>query len=91
MGYLVPPDLRELLGCVLREHSDHHAVHNLELCAVQSGDLDEDVGGVEGDFGVVTVDDRGKRADGSVRIVDNRVDGRVTDDVQVFAQLLVLL
>jgi hypothetical protein len=54
----------EWLRGVLREHSDHHFVHNLELCTVESCDFNEDIGSVETDFGVVTVDDGRQRANG---------------------------
>lgn len=83
--------LRERLGGVLGEHGDHHAVHNLELCAVKSSDLNEDIGGVQGDLGAITVDDRGQRADSALRVIDHWVHGRVANNVQVLAQLLVLL
>lgn len=73
------------------EHSDHHSVHNLELCLIESSNLNEDVGGVHGDLRVVAVDDGRKRANSALRVVDDRVHRGVTNDVQVFAQLLVLL
>lgn len=75
----------------MREHGDHHTVHNLKLRLVGGCHLDEDVGSVHRDLGVVAVDDRRQRANGAVGVVDNRVDRGVTDDVQIFTQLLVLL
>lgn len=83
--------LRERLGGVLGEHGDHHAVHNFELCAVKSSDLNEDVGGVQGDLRAITIDNRGQRADSALRVIDHWVHRRVANNVQVLAQLLVLL
>lgn len=83
--------LRERLRCVLGEHGDHHPVHNLELRSVKGCDLNQDIGGVHADLGVITVDDRGQRADRPLRVVDHGVDRRVADDMQILAQLLVFL
>lgn len=82
---------RERLGCILGEHGDHHTVHDLKLGAVGSGHLNEDVCGVHRDLRVVTVDDGRQRADSSVGIVNYWVDRGVTDDMEILAQLLVLL
>lgn len=73
------------------EHGHHHSVHDLELCLVDGGDLNEDIGGVHGDLRVVTVDDGRKRANSALRVVDDGVYRRVADNMQVLAQLLVLL
>lgn len=75
----------------MREHGDHHAVHNLKFRLVSRSHFDEDVGSVHRDLGVVAVDDRRQRANGAVGVVDDRVDRGVADDVQILAQLLVLL
>lgn len=75
----------------MREHGHNDPVNNLNLRLVQGGDLDEDVLGVQGDLGVITIDDRGKRADGSLRVVDDWVDGGIADNVEVLAQVLVFL
>jgi hypothetical protein len=83
--------LRERLGGVLGEHSNHHPVDNLELCPVKSSNLNEDIRSVQGDLRVITVDDRRQRADSALRVIDHGVHRRVANDVQVLAQLLVLL
>lgn len=83
--------LREGLRSVSGEHSYHHSVHNLELCLIEGSNLDEDIGGVHRDLRVVTVDDRRKRTNGALRVVDDRVNRGVANDVQVFAQLLMFL
>lgn len=82
---------REGFGGILREHSDHHTVDNLKLSAVGSGHLNEDVCGVHRDLRVIAVDDGRQRADGSIGVVNDWVDGGVTDDVKILAQLLVFL
>lgn len=83
--------LRERLRGVLGEHGDHHPVHNLELRSVKGCDLNENIGGVHANLGVVTVDDRGQGADRPVRVVNHGVDRRVANDMQILAQLLVFL
>lgn len=47
----------EGLGGVGGEHGDHHVGDDLEFRQVRGRDLDEDVGGVECDLGMVAVDD----------------------------------
>lgn len=75
----------------MREHGHNDPVNNLNLRLVKGSDLDEDVLGVQGDLGVIAVDDRRKRADGSLGVVDHGVNGGVADDVEVLAQVLVFL
>lgn len=79
----------EGLLAVHGEHGDKHVGDDGELGHVGGGDLDEDVGGVEGDLGVLAVDDGGQRADDAVGIKDDGVHGGVADDVQEAAQVLV--
>jgi len=80
----------EGLRGVLGEHSNHHPVHNLELCAVEGCDFNENIGGVQADLGAIAVDNRGQGANIPLRVVDNWVNWRVANDGQVLAQLLVL-
>ena len=40
---------------------------------------------------MVTIDDWRQRANGPLRVIDNGVNGRVADNVEVFAQVLVFL
>lgn len=40
---------------------------------------------------MVSVDDRRQRADSAIRVIDDGVDRRVPDNVQVFTQVLVFL
>lgn len=79
----------EGLGAVHAEHGDEHVGDDAELGQVGGGDLDEDVGGVESDLGVLAVDDGGERADYTVGVVDDGVYGGVADDVQETTQVLV--
>jgi len=78
-------------GGVAAEHRDEHVVYDFDFCLVESGDFDEDVFGVEGDLAVVTIDDRGKREYCAVGIVDNGVDGRIANDVEITTEVLVFL
>lgn len=71
----------EGLGGVLAEHGDEDLADDFDFGAVGGGDFDEDVFGAGGDFRVLAVDDGWEGADGAVRVVDDRVDGAVADDV----------
>lgn len=83
--------LREGFRCVLGEHGDHHPVHNLKLRSVEGSNLNENIGRIQRDLGVIAVDDGGKRADSPLRVVDDRVYRRVANDVKILAQLLMSL
>lgn len=83
--------LRERLSCVLREHCGNDSVHNLQLRLVKTGHFDEDILSVDGNLRMVSVDDRRQRADSAIRVIDDGVDRRVPDNVQVFTQVLVFL
>jgi hypothetical protein len=61
------------------------------LGLVGGGDVNEDIGGVKSDLGVVAVDDRGHRQNCAVGIVDDGVDGLVPNDGQVLPELEILL
>ncbi|KAI5302025.1 hypothetical protein KEM55_001353, partial [Ascosphaera atra] len=60
------------------------------LRLVRGSVLEEHVGRVQADLGVVAVDDRWQRAYRSLAVVDHRVHGALPDDVQVLAEVLVL-
>ena len=67
----------ERLRGVLGEHCDEDVVYNLGFRFVCGGYVDEDVAGSEADFGVVGIDDWRHRADCSVCVENNGVDGGV--------------
>lgn len=79
----------EGLGAVHAEHGDEHVGDDAELGKIGGGDLDEDVGRVESDLGVLAVNDGRERADYAVGVVDDGVHRGVADDVQETAQVLV--
>lgn len=66
-------------------------VNNVQLGLVESSDLNENVLGVQADLGMVTVDNGRQRANSLLGVVNDWVDWAVSNDVQVFAQLLMLL
>jgi len=82
---------RELHFAVLGEHGDHNVADNIQLCLICRRDLDENVGGVERDFRVVAVDDRGERADDLVGIKNDGVDRLVPNDAEETTKMLVRL
>lgn len=51
--------------------------------------VDEDIFGIEGNFGVFVVDDGGERVDFFVCVKDNWVDGFVVEDVEVMIEMFV--
>ena len=73
----------EGVGGVLREHGDEDIVDDFGFGFVGSGDVDEDVTGLEADFRVVGVYYWGHGADCSVGVKDDGVDWRVSDYMQV--------
>lgn len=79
----------EGLGAVLREHGDHDVADNIQLGLIGCSHVDEDILGIEGNLGALAVDDGGERADLSVRVKDNRVDGLVAKDVEVTTEMSV--
>jgi hypothetical protein len=66
-------------------------VDNLNLRFVQRRDLDEHILRFQCDLAVIAVDDGWQREDSPVRVIDDRVDWRVADDVQESAEMLVFL
>lgn len=81
----------EGLFAVLREHGNKHVRHNLHLRLVRRRNLNKDILGVEGNLGVVAVDDWWQRADCPVLVEDDGVYGRVPDNVEITSQVLVVL
>ena len=80
----------ERLSAVHAEHGDEHVGDDAELGQIGGSDLNEDVGGVESDLGVLAVDDGREGAHHAVSVVDNRVYRSVTDDVEEATQVLVV-
>jgi hypothetical protein len=49
--------VREWVLAVLREHGDEDIYNNLNLCTIRCSDLNKDIAGIEGNLGMVAVDD----------------------------------
>ena len=81
----------ERLLAILSEHGDHGIQNDLGLGQVGAGALDQDLRRVQGDLGVLPVDDRGHGEDDILGVVDDGVDGAVTDDGQVLLQVAFFL
>ena len=80
----------EGLGAVLGEHGNDGVEDDVGLGQVGGGALDEDVLGVEGDLGLVAVDDGGQGQDGVFVVEDDGVEGRVLDDGHVRLEMLAI-
>jgi len=63
---------------------------DLAFGEIGSGDLNEHVSSVKGDLGAVRVDDWRERQNGSVGVIEDRVNWRVLDDWQELLKFLVL-
>lgn len=44
--------LRIRFPAILGEHSRHHVHHDIKLCLISGGNIDEDIAGVKGDLAV---------------------------------------
>lgn len=77
--------------CVLGEHGDEYVVHDFGFGFVRGCDVDEDVAGFGTNFRVVAVYDWRHGTDRSVRIEDDGVDGRISNNVKVAGEVLVIL
>lgn len=67
--------LREGFGGVLGEHGDNDVVTDLGFRLVGCCDVDEDIAGFKGDFGMIGVDNGRHGADRAVGVEDHGVDG----------------
>lgn len=76
-------DLPPLRITILWEHGDHSVEHYQRLCFISGSDLNEHVLGGEPNLGVVAIDDGREGEDDAISVVDDRVDGRVFDDVKI--------
>jgi hypothetical protein len=79
------------LLAVLGEHGDEDIEANIEFRLVGRGHVDKDVGRVEGDLCVVTVDDGRHREDGTRRVVEDGIDGGGAEDGKVLSKVKVRL
>ena len=77
-------------GAVLGEHGNDGVEDDVGLGEVGGGALDEDVLGVEGDLGLVPVDDGRQRQDGVFVVEDDGVERRVLDDGHVRLEMLAI-
>lgn len=75
---------------VLREGPDDVVEANESLRPVEGGDLNKDVSGVDGDLGALAVDDGRDGADHVVGIEHKRVNWAVSNEMEIFLQLVVL-
>lgn len=58
---------------------------------ISSSDFDKDVLSVEGDLGVIRVDNRGERTNGTLGIKNDGVDRGVANDRKELTEMLILL
>lgn len=74
---------------ILRKHRHHYVQHCVGFGCVCCCALDKDVGGVEVDFRVVSVDDGREGEGGSFGIVKHREHRRVSNDGEELGEALV--
>ena len=76
---------------ILAEHGDQDVIADLGFCLVGCGDINEDVSSLQGNFRMVGIDDWRHGADCGICVEDHRIDGRVSNNMEVARQVLVLL
>ena len=83
--------LRELVFAVLGKHGNDHVQNGARFWLFSRRALNQHIFGRQLDFGMIAVDDGRQAHDASLAVVQNRVDGRVTDDWQEFRQTAIRL
>lgn len=58
---------------------------------ISCGDFDQNVLGVEGDLGMIRVDDGRKRTNSALGVENNGIDWRITNDMKELTEMLILL
>lgn len=79
------------LSAVLGEHRSDDIHDDLELRLVCSSHIDEDVSCVESNFAMLRIDNRWHRENAVVHIVNDWIDRRISDNVQISGEVLLRL
>jgi len=83
--------IRERFRSVDRKHGDHYIDDDFKFCLVCSCAFNEDVACVKCDFSEITIDNRRKREHFALGVVDDRISWRISNDVQEFAKVFIIL
>lgn len=81
--------IRKWFFCVLSKHSDHDIGNNAKLSLIRCSQIDEDVFGIEGNFGVLRVDYRRHRENLLSGVVNDRIDRRIANDMQIAGKMFI--
>ena len=67
----------------MTEHGDEGVQHDAGLGQVHGRHLEQDVLGVQGDLGVLSIDDGRQGQDHVIGVVDDRIDWTILDDWEI--------
>ena len=83
-GYL----LHVRLFAILRKHRGDDVHDDLELRLVCGSHINEDVFCVQSDFAMLRIDNRGHGENAVVSVINDWINRRISDDVQVTSEML---
>jgi hypothetical protein len=82
-------DARKGLFAILGEHCRYHVCHNIEFRLVRRSQVNKNVSGVESYLAMLRVYDGREGKYTILPVIDNRVDGGVANNGQVFSQMTI--
>jgi len=83
--------VRERVRCVTGEHCDHCVDDDLKFGLICCCAFNEDVCCVEGYFRKIAIDDRWKTQNMSIGIINDWINRRISNDMQEFSEMFVIL
>jgi len=84
-------DVRVGHRTILGEHGCNDVDNNIQLRLVSRSDVDEDVLCVQGDLAMLRVDDGRHGQNSILRVVDDGIYWRITDDMEVTREMFFCL
>jgi len=84
-------DVRVWHCTILGEHGRNDVNNDIQLCLVSRSDVDEDVLCIQGDLAVLRVDNGRHGQNSILRVVDDGIYWRITDDMEVTRKMFFCL
>jgi len=79
--------VREWFFAILGKHRRDDVNHDIELCLICRGAIDEDIPCIQSNLAVFRVNNRWHRKDNILRIVDYGIYRGIADDMEVSCQM----